>query len=204
MKGNAIVIIGGGLVKDKKGFWRTNNFDDPGDHTGTTGDRLRVEAGALLYRHAPETLVITSSYKGYLKHIPDSPVIAHVLKQELITLGVPEKKIITEDTSNTTHQNLQKLLPMFKKYHIKNITIVSNRWHLPRIKAMLVHHSELKKAYQNIVLHFAAAEDVLIKHSPEEWRPIVEKAYASKKMRERMKLERIGIEQIKNGTYQFN
>ena len=40
---NAIAVLGGNLVKDQSGKWRTTNFEE-GDIFGALGDRLRVVA----------------------------------------------------------------------------------------------------------------------------------------------------------------
>ena len=49
----AIIVLGGGLTKDTKGAWHTTTLNDRGDRYGVQGDRLRVEAAAILAKKHP-------------------------------------------------------------------------------------------------------------------------------------------------------
>jgi len=199
----AIVVLGGGLIKDKNGVWRTCNFNDPGDKDGITGDRLRVVGANFLYQDDPENIVISASYKGKFINDDGYPPIAEVLAKELIELGVPEDKIIEEKKSNNTYENLIEVGKILGELNINSIRIVTNRWHAGRVKAMLEYNQKINNLYKNVQVEVIEGETVAIEHDPEAWKKIVEEAYSSKAMAKRMELENIGIKQIKNGTYQF-
>ena len=193
-----IVILGGGLTKGGLGRFKTANFGEGGDRSGITGDRLRVEAAYCLYQENNQRMVIASGGQSFLKF--KHPDISSVIKNELVQLGVPKERIIEENLSDNTYQQLTHLKDMLKT---AGPIILTNRWHLPRVKAMAENIEELKDFYRNLKPKYLTAEEVLLKHNPSKWREIIKSAYASKAMQDRLKLEKQGIEQIKKGTYRY-
>jgi len=67
----------------------------------------------------------------------DRPSIASVLREELISLGVPKAWIIEEDPSENTHQQLEGVCRLIKERSIVEVRLISSEWHLPRIRAMI-------------------------------------------------------------------
>lgn len=198
---DAIVILSGGLKKDKNG-WRTTYFNE-GDNFGALGDRLRVVAGYFLFRHFqkhnPDLLVLAIGGRGQLKEIKDTPPLAKILKKELIELGVPAGKILEERKSGNTYQQLKKITELSRKKKFKKIALISNKYHLPRIKAMI----KFKKMFKAINVKLYAAENVLLKYDKVTWQKIINQAYKSKAMKQRLVLEKKGTSQIKAGTYKL-
>jgi uncharacterized SAM-binding protein YcdF (DUF218 family) len=96
---------------------------------GSMGDRLRVEAAALLYRANPQ-LVVVSGGKGKLAHLPEAPTCASVLRRELLELGIPSDDILEETHAANTYQQLQSIKSLFALLPITILRIVSNRYHL--------------------------------------------------------------------------
>ena len=202
-KKTAIVILGGGLKKDADGRWRTTNYDEPGDNFGVSGDRLRVVAASYLYKSNPEQIIIVSGGRGQLKDIPDAPTVSQVLKKELMELGVPEEKIIEENISGNTYEQLKKIKRLIRKEGLKKIDFVSNKWHLPRIKAMLESFPELKEIYNLVKVELKGAEEILLKYDHKNWQEIIEKVYKSEGLKKRIELEQKGIQDIKEGRYKI-
>jgi hypothetical protein len=201
----AIVVLGGGLTKENN-KWRTTAFSDKGDNFGICGGRLRVVAASLLYKKRVGRLIISSGGKGQLKNIPNVPAVSIVVKNELIDLGVPAEKIIEENSSDNTFQQLLGFNKIINKNNLGKIIIISNKFHLPRLQAMIKCNSKLfglKRMIDNSKLELKSAEEILLKYEPDIWRKIIEKAYKSKEMKERVELENKGICQIKDGTYKF-
>lgn len=201
----AIAVLGGGLVKEK-GKWRTTNFNDKGDKFGALGDRLRVVAASYLYKDNPEQIIIASGGRGQVKRGSDEPAVAIVIKKELEELGVPTNKIIKETKSKNTCAELIELQKIIKERGLKIIIIISNKYHLPRLQAMVKYCpnlAELKKMFAISKLTLKSAEDILIKHDPAAWRKIIAKAYNSAGTKERIKLEKKGVKDIKAGKYKF-
>jgi len=195
----AIYILGGGMVKDNV-VWRTTNLDE-GTKLGTLGDRLRVEAAYLLYKNNPDLLLIPSGSKGMYKNIQDAPTVAELIKKELIELGIPKNKIFKEDKSVNTWQQLQKLKEIINKENLSHASILSNRYHLPRIKAMIEKDDELCELLEQRKIELISAEEILIESDPDKWKEKIDKAYAHEQMKNRISMEENGVKDIKSGKY---
>jgi len=195
-----IAILGGGVNKGTDCVWRSVGFDD--EIYGAPGSVLRVLAACFLYKENFDSLILALGGKGQMKDIPDAPTLAEILKKELTELGVPDEKIIEEKNSGTTYQQLQELMKIAKEVSASEITIISNRYHLPRIRAMVEYAPLVKDAAGKI--NFASAEEILIEKKPEEWKAIVEKAYESAEMKELIKKEDAGALQVREGKYKFS
>lgn len=190
-------------MKDKQsGKWRTTNYFE-GDNFGAMGDRLRVLAADCLFREDSEQLIIASGGKGQLRDIPDAPTVAEAIKNELIELSVPLGKIIKEEQSNNTWQQLQGLKNFISRGETESIKIISNVWHLPRIKAMIEMDKELFKLFEKNIIILKSAEDILVVNNPKKWKKEIVDAYGSEAMKERIRLEEKGVAQIKDGTYKL-
>ena len=201
-KQSTIVIIGGCLVRKNDGGWRTTNFEE-GDNFGLVGDRLRVVAASYLHNDSPDERVIALGGRGQYNHIPDVPPIATVVKQELISLGVPEDKIVVETESGNTFQQLQALSLIIQKEGIKKTRIISNEYHLPRVKALTGLIAKLGEIVTCSNLELISAEHVLLKNNPKKWKAAIESAYLSERMKRKIELEEKGVQMIKNGTYRM-
>ena len=207
---NLIVILGGGLKKDENG-WRTTRYDEQGDNFGVQGDRLRVDAAHEMYKdfikNKSDFLLLASGGRGQLRNIPDSPSVASVIKKELLEMGIPEEKILMEENSNNTYQQLQQLIPIIQNLHLENCLILSNSWHLPRIKVMIEYGPGLDFLKEMLVagnLSLISAEQVLIDSDPSQWKEMIDIVLGSQAMRERIKKEKQGVAQIKSGLYKFH
>jgi hypothetical protein len=203
---NLIVVPGGGLVRNEDGSWRTGSYADPGDIFGLTGSRLRVVATSIIFFDQPASLIIASGGKGQYKNIKDAPTLAAVAKKELIELGVPPDAVIEESQSGTTFEGLVGLLKFINQKDFERLMIVSNGWHLPRIKVFIENCGELlalKVLVDGGRLEFVNADAVLIERKPEDWQSVIETAVASQALKNRLAIEKRGVEDIKSGRYQF-
>jgi len=198
-----IVVLPGGMVKDQKtGKWRTVDFNE-GDNFGITGDRVRVVAASFLHKDDPESVVLTMGGKGQHNDVADAPKLCDMLKGELIELGVLAAKILIEDKSGSTYENLLELKKILRKNDFKQVKIVSNDWHMPRVRAMIEHRSELKEMEQMVKFEFISAEEVVVEKDPETWRYKVDRAYKTDNMQKRIALELKGVSDLREGKYQL-
>ena len=179
----AIIIFGGGMVKDK-GVWRTTNLDE-GTALGALGDRLRVEAANILYKKNPQLMIVASGGKGMYRDINDAPPVAEIIKKELIDLGVKSQSIYKEEQSDTTWQQLQELINIIKDKELSQAIVVSNRYHLPRILAMIESDNELCELLKENKIQVISAEEILIKHDPEKWQHNIDNVYNSEEMKKK-------------------
>jgi len=189
-------VLGGWPHADAQGVWRSSLFEN-----GRIGDRLRVEAAALLY-HADPQLVIVTGGNGKLAHLPEVPACAAVMRRELIELGVPAADILEELKAANTYEQLQFIKTVFAQYPIATLRILSNRYHLPRIDASLASDSQLRDWCACGRIYLKAAEDVLLQHDFSRWHTLIGDAYASPAMQERIEQEQQGVQAIRAGTYQ--
>lgn len=191
-------------MQDKDGKWRTNRFSDRGDNFGISGGRLRVVAGSLLYKCDNNLFIIASGGKGQLKNIPGVPYISSIVKKELVDLKVSPNRIIKENKSHNTYQQLIELKKIISKYKLNEVIIISNKFHLPRIRALIRIDKELKKKLDDNCIKLKSAEEILIKHNAKKWKKSINNVYKSEAMRERIALEKKGEKDIKEGKYRFN
>lgn len=201
-KNNAVVILGGGLAKDKNNQWRSTKYGDKKASPEAYGDYLRVMAASYLYHHNP-VWVIASGGHGRLQGVPKTITLAGVIKQELIKLGVKSEDIISEDQSGNTYEQLRFLGAIAKERKFEKVGVISNVYHLPRVKAMVENFKELRKAFRKINLSYVSAEKVALKYQPGRWSKIISSAYKSKNIKQIIKSEQQGAKQIKQGTYKL-
>ncbi|MFA6405688.1 MAG: ElyC/SanA/YdcF family protein [Candidatus Paceibacterota bacterium] len=200
-KNNSVILMLGGGIKNNNGSWRTLRFGE-GDNFGDSPDRLRVEAVALLCKKTPNITCIISGGKGQNLNNPDAPTTASVNAKELVELGVAKSRLILEENSNNTWQQLKESAKILNKKNIKNITLISNEFHLPRIIAFIKSDNNLKKTYiQNSKI--ISAESVLIDSNPKKWRSLISGIYNSDGIKKRITIEKRGIKMIEEGTYNF-
>lgn len=198
---NSTVFILGGMQKQNSdGTWRTSFFNE-GDNFGATGDYLRPKAAAILYKKNPSLQLFVVGGKGQLKDVPDAPSIAGIMKNELIELGVPQEAIKEETGSGNSHSQLIACAKLAKDHDPKNISILSNEYHLPRLRAKIAHSNELKTLAS---AEFISAEATLIDHDPDAWKAIINTAYKSQSMKARIALEQKGVKDIEEGRYSYN
>lgn len=186
----------GGVIWNHQGVWQTSGLDGPGDDVGSTYDRFRVLAAAYLYHKNSASMTLLA--QGGLA-TSTKPSIAYVMKEELRALDVPAEAILLEERSYSTFSQLNEL----NLQSPRDLIILSNEWHLPRIRAMIELLPELENLQvQNPQL--VAAEEILLQEDPHKWRAIIDAIRQRKDILARIKKERQGIEQLKAGTYKTN
>ncbi len=99
---------------------------------------FRLDAALTYVKQYPNIHIIVSGGQG-----PDEDETeASVMKQYLIDRGFPESRIIVEDRSTSTYENLLNTKRIIGS-DLKGITIVSSDYHLARAK-MLAEELHLK------------------------------------------------------------
>jgi uncharacterized SAM-binding protein YcdF (DUF218 family) len=199
---NAIVVLSGGIKQNADGRWLSTDLNAEDDKLGAPGGKLRIYATAVLATKYPTTAVITTGGRGYdipKDYSENRPMLAEILKAELLESGVEEGRILLETNSNTTYQQLQEIEKTCAGNKWRSVMFVTNRYHVPRLRAMV----ETKFPTIAGLADFVSAEDVLQEADPIRWRDMIEREYAGAYMTERVAKERQGEQQIRNGTYQF-
>ena len=196
VKKRAIAVLCGESIRNSDGTWRTARFTE-GDKFGVLGDRMRVLAANYLYQDNPQ-LIIALGGKGQRANDKTALPASIVIKKELQELGVPKKDIITEKESSSTFTSLKMLKSIIAKFNLKDVILISNKYHLPRIKAMI----EVVKELHDTNITLIEAEEVVISHD-QKMRREIKLAYKSKAMQKRILLEQQGIRDIYEGQYRF-
>lgn len=189
-----LFILSGSLRRDDAGVWHTTMWGDVSEFP-VLGDRLRIEAGALFYKNNPDIKIIVSGGTAKLSDA-GAPTVSSVMKRELVELGVSADAIVEETMTRNTMEQIEHVRSSVIGHpsSVNNIIILSNRYHLPRIKAML----------GDFLVTLLGAEDVLLQYAPERWRSIIETAEQSLRMKEIKEAEARGVAQLHSGTYKFD
>src|SRR3989338_1123106 len=183
-----IYILGGFLKKNRDGSYGSDQLS-----------YIRVLAGYYLYKKLSgknKIELIVSGSRGIYRGTPGIPRVAIVMKRELIELGLSPKEIKIDKTDFT-----YKELIWLKKYIAKKTGkafIVSNAYHLPRIKTMIDILPELKEL-KNII-KLVPADKIAIKFD-EKLKPRIKKANKSSEMKKIISSEKEGIRALRSGNY---
>ncbi len=198
-----IAIPGGWIKKGADGLWHSTGFDDLKEHPGAPGSILRVEAGAVLFKENPTSSIVVLGGKGQLSHVPDVKPLAEIMKRELIVLGVPKEKILEEAESSKTYGQLKALMEIVERIFPEEIVIISNRYHLPRIEAMVEYAPVIKDTAKKFKIKFASAEDILLESNSKIWGEVLKAIYGSAEIKELVKKEKSSARQVCEGQYRY-
>jgi len=201
----AIIIISAGVKKNKNGAWANTDLTEKDNKLGAPGGRLRVIAASYLHKIMPDYFLIASGGRGYdiKDKSPNRPDLCRITVSELKKLGLPENKIIMENKSNTTFKQLQELKKIILKLKLESVIIISNKYHLPRIKVMINNDAALKRFMANGKMKLFSAEQILLKQNFEKWIQTIKRAYESEWMNARIRKEKQGIKDLKDNKYRF-
>lgn len=188
-----IFILGGFLKKNRDGNYRSDKLS-----------YLRVLAGYYFYKKLSEENkknqieLIVSGGKGIYRKMPGIPSVAPVMKQELIELGINAKDIKVDKTDFTFPE-----LVWLKK-HISGkkaeTFVITNAYHLPRIRTMINVLPELKKLKNRVEL--VPAEKIVAKFN-KKMGPTINNLNKSLRMRKMIASEKRGINALKRSGYKF-
>lgn len=100
---------------------------------GINGDEItpqlaeRLDSGICYYNENPEVIIVVSGGQGYGETTSE----AVAMKQYLISKGVPESAVLTEECSTSTYSNLSNSKQILDDYFSSEYTvvIVTNRYH---------------------------------------------------------------------------
>jgi len=199
----ALLLLSAGIKQNEHGEWESTDLVEHDGFQGASGGKVRVRAAAYLHQSGDYDVVIAPGGHGHDKNIAgvNHPGLYEILKRELGQYGVPEEVIVGKDDSNTTLEQLLSALSTAVQQGVGDVTIVTSRYHLTRVQAMIEHMTNYAQKLGIDHVHYLAAEDVCIEAAPSEWEQRVEEAYASKQVQERVALELKGVQDIKQGSY---
>lgn len=97
--------------------------------------RLRLDKAIRLYQQGYASTIIVSGAKGADEDTSE----AAAMQRYLINQGIPENKIIIEDKSYNTFQNLNNCQTIMKEHGLEQAIIVSNASHIRRSLILAQH-----------------------------------------------------------------
>lgn len=107
--------------------------------------KARILKGKELYEQGYGEYIIVSGGKASGEKISE----AEVMKNILLENGVPKDKILIEDKSTNTAENILFSKVIINEKNIRNVVIVSNKSHLTRIK-MVCDKKDVKATYSGV------------------------------------------------------
>ncbi len=195
MNPDAIAILTGGTVSYRDPITATEHFRSTTEHDSDAGGilwgNIRVEAGALLAKRYPNASVVVCG--GGRAGPPSHAVVAQA---ELQAYGVAQAKIILEEQSTNTHEQLTELCALAKTHSIRSIVLVSNGYHIPRIEAFLD-----RMEVPELLIECVSAESIVAEQDQTR-REGIQDVYTSASYLRRIEQEAQGIEAILAGTYE--
>lgn len=183
-----IFILGGFLRKKHDGEYGSDRLS-----------YLRVLAGYYLYKNLSKknkVELIVSGGKGIYEEIRGVPPVAPVMKRELVMLGIKPEEVKIDETDFT----YPELIWLKNRIDGKETFVVSNAYHLPRIRTMINFLPELKKLKTEVKL--VPAEKIVLKFN-KKMRSKINNLNKSPEMKKKIASEKRGIKDLKSGNYKF-
>ncbi|GGL59670.1 YdcF family protein [Sporolactobacillus putidus] len=119
LNGDVIVMLGGGATPD------TPDINGKGQLSGDAANRLLTTF--RLYKKTGLPIILSGG-----QVFPDSGVEANIAKRQLISLGVPQNKIMTENKSITTAQNARNTKAIMHTHQFGRPILVTSAFHMRR------------------------------------------------------------------------
>lgn len=116
-----------------------------------SGDRgTRMEKAAALYHEGYAPSVLISGGEVY-----QGVIMARVMKDHALRLGVPEAAVLLEEEADSTYQNAENTLAILQQNHMNNVLVVTSDYHTRRTAWVL------DSIYQTQGIHYRiiAADD---------------------------------------------
>lgn len=186
-----IILILGGLLRKKRN----------GNYGSDRISYLRILAGYYVYKkliEKNEVELIVSGGKGIYKSISRIPPVATVMKQELVKLGLDPKKIKVDKT-DFTYPELLSLQKHISQKETEAL-IISNAYHLPRIRIMIDLLPTLKNLKNKVKL--ISAEKAIIKYN-KKFVSKIRTFQNNHRMKKITASEKKGIKELQTGNYIF-
>jgi uncharacterized SAM-binding protein YcdF (DUF218 family) len=121
-RGEPIVLVGGGLRRGPDGAVRL--ADD---------SQSRALYALEIYRLGGRALIIATG--GQPPARPEMPAVAAVMRDVLVSMGVPASGIVTETASRSTHENAVLTGPLLRARSVRRLVLVTEALHMPRTAA---------------------------------------------------------------------
>ena len=225
----AIVVLGRGVCKDKEGRWRptpyfeqlkesqhsgvfNNNPDPENENTVIGGGNANVLAIFHLYKELskcgrpPKLIIFAAGRPDFLKSEPsaisEGMVMRNVLFRRLDREKIKRPETIILADNKNTKDDIEESLKTLVQRGIKTATIITVQVHVDRA----IEFTKLAKAKTersaDIDITFISSEAILGEINP-RYKKIFEEAKKSAPSQRTEIKEKVGIEALRRGKYNF-
>ncbi len=212
----AAIILGGDIKasddpRDRNGLgWKSLEHLETGLATYPVPSYERVLAAVELWKINPRIMLIVSGGLANPEQSPrPRPAISTVMATELGLLGVPKDRIIEENQSGDTVQQLERCTDITDQYGLEDadIGILTLSYHIPRVAAIL-HALRYEKDMQTPsledvrllsverVLYHADTIRTLSTEDAKKWQPHFKELYEHPSIQQAIVNEAFGTAQI--------
>ena len=146
---STIVALSVGLAGTIENPLPTSFFDlDP--HGLAGGGLYRLYAVSAISKSFDSVKIITT---GFVDQDKINSNYAKIHRDYLIDiLGVPASKVSELSPANSTSKEIHQILLLCQKQNLKQVVIIANLWHLPRISELIRNHPDFDKQDVSFIL----------------------------------------------------
>ena len=212
---DGVIVLCGGIEKRNGKYYAAGYKENDG--FGMLGGYMRLMTALILYlqnktHHILFTTGITpKDIARFGKNVPSEGMIyasqflieLHTIKKHRYKAS-PPPIIIVEEKSTTTLENIRDSFDIILKNKWRRIAIITNHYHLPRVKALYVYISKMQKRVQTVQVSFLDAEKIMKTFNPLKYTKLIDAAYKSRIAKKRITNEHKGLSDLKNGKYKIN
>jgi hypothetical protein len=195
---------------DKK--YRPDSYSDLDNKGFMGGGHANVIAAAELGHYFPDVKLIATSAPE-----KSEKSLAVIYAEELKKLGIPEEQIKLEEKSTNTLTEIIEMVKIAKNNNWESIAVLTNENQIERASEMFNHLLELANRLnlvdgefsnaweyfgkgEKLQVKFLSAEEILPMRD-ERYKKIIEAMRNSAAYKNRVEAEKIGAQQIREGTY---
>lgn len=212
---DAVVILSADIVEapERTIGYKSGSYADLDVRDLLSGAKARVIAGAEASKYFQDAEIVTDTRDRDLSR--GRPTHAAVYADELRRLGVDQSRIVMEEESVNTIEELIETIKMAEQRNWKEVALISNDYHVPRIRELYArledfaqaHDTEFWNAYTafqigNRSLQVVSAEDILPVRNPRYSR-LIQEVHSLPEYGARVRAEQKGIEDLRNNKYKI-
>lgn len=195
-----IVALSVGLTGTVENPLPTSFFDlDP--HGLAGGGLYGLHAVSAISKSSDSVKIITT---GFVDQDKINSNYAKIHKDYLINvLEVPASKVSELPPANSTSKEIQQILLLCPKQNLKQIVIIANLWHLPRINELILNHPDFDKQNVSFILMPCEWVDIKLTMGVTAFEFERLSVYFSQYIR-RITFESRGVVHLRRGIYKPN
>src|SRR3989344_1923662 len=213
-KPDAIAVFSMDIVATRgREDFKSGSYADLDARGFISGGKANVVAAAEVAKYFPEATIVTDTRDRDASR--NRPTHASVYASEIQRLGVPKERILMEENSVNTIEELVEIIKMAVQHDWHNVAIIRNDFCVERTREMLTQLPSLAKpddhefveAFRKFndsgrKITFVTAEDILLVRNPRYAR-LLEKVRDTPAYKKRVGAEAQGLSDLRNSRYKI-